>query len=255
MPVIHLVRHGQASFGAQDYDALSDTGRVQAAVVGRELARRAPRDPLLVCGTLRRQRETAELLARAGNFGSALRTDARWNEYDHLRLLDRHGSAAVESPGSSATTGGAARERAHSAAPSSSREVQQLLDAALLRWIEADAPAADEDGWQRFSQGAGEALADLTAALVTAPADAVADPDAHRAPAARDAIVVTSGGVLAALCGRLLSLPAPAVVAVNRVMLNAAVTTVLIGRSGATLLALNDHAHLSGEQQALRTYR
>ncbi|MBU7600051.1 histidine phosphatase family protein [Streptomyces sp. P38-E01] len=252
MPVIHLVRHGQASFGAQDYDALSDTGRAQAAVVGRELARRTPRDPLLVCGTLRRQRETAELLAGAGGFESALRTDARWNEYDHLRLLDRHGPAATEGPGSSADSEGAARERAHSAAPSSSREVQQMLDAALLRWIETDVPAADEDGWPRFSERAGEALTDLAAALAASPAPGSAP---GRATAARDAVVVTSGGVLAALCGRLLSLPATAVVAVNRVMLNAAVTTVLLGRSGATLLALNDHAHLSGEQQALRTYR
>ncbi|MFJ4033730.1 histidine phosphatase family protein [Streptomyces griseoluteus] len=41
MPLICLVRHGQASAGADDYDVLSESGRVQAAAVGRELARRA----------------------------------------------------------------------------------------------------------------------------------------------------------------------------------------------------------------------
>ena len=35
MPVICLVRHGQASFGAQTYDVLSPAGREQAAVAGR----------------------------------------------------------------------------------------------------------------------------------------------------------------------------------------------------------------------------
>ena len=42
MPVIHLVRHGQASFGSDDYDVLSPTGRQQAALAGRELGHRPP---------------------------------------------------------------------------------------------------------------------------------------------------------------------------------------------------------------------
>ena len=40
MPTVLLVRHGQASFGAADYDVLSDLGRRQAQAAGRELARR-----------------------------------------------------------------------------------------------------------------------------------------------------------------------------------------------------------------------
>jgi len=36
MPVIHLVRHSQASFGADDYDKLSDLGS-EAEVVGEVL--------------------------------------------------------------------------------------------------------------------------------------------------------------------------------------------------------------------------
>ena len=43
MAVVYLVRHGQASFGAADYDVLSDAGRRQAAVLGR--GARAPRRP------------------------------------------------------------------------------------------------------------------------------------------------------------------------------------------------------------------
>lgn len=215
MPVIHLVRHGQASFGAENYDVLSDIGRAQATVVGAELARRAPRAPLLVCGTLRRQRDTLQLLAEAGEFEGELVSDARWNEYDHLALLHRHGS-----PPRSVTSVG---------------EIQRALDGALLTWIEDE----QNDGWREFSAGAKKAL----------------DRVVHALGAGQDAIVVTSGGVLAALCGRLLSLPASAVVAVNRVMLNAAVTTLLVGGSGVSLLTLNDHAHLSGDREGLRTYR
>jgi broad specificity phosphatase PhoE len=39
MGTLYLVRHGQASFGADDYDQLSDLGRAQAVRLGEYLAR------------------------------------------------------------------------------------------------------------------------------------------------------------------------------------------------------------------------
>ena len=65
MPVVLLVRHGQASFGAEDYDVLSDTGREQSQVVGVELGRRGLRSPVAVCGSLRRQKDTADIALAA----------------------------------------------------------------------------------------------------------------------------------------------------------------------------------------------
>jgi len=206
VPVVLLVRHGQASFGADDYDVLSDLGREQARAVGRELARRPLRDPLLVCGTLRRQRDTAALLG----LGEA-RVDGRWDEYDHLGLLERYPSGAPADP--------------------SSRGVQGLLDAALAAWARDEA-----GGWEAFSSGAAAAL------------------DAATAPG-RDTVVVTSGGIIAALAARLLGGGPDTVVALNRVSANAAVSKVVVGRSGASLVSFNDHAHLEGEPGGLLTYR
>ncbi|MEY9212248.1 broad specificity phosphatase PhoE [Thermobifida halotolerans] len=116
-----------------------------------------------------------------------------------------------------------------------SRGWQPLLDHALRAWIED----GDEDGWHRFSTGAAAALDELVTGLGPG----------------RDAVVVTSGGVLAALCAGLLSMPAEGVVALNRVAVNAAITTVTAGGSGAHLLSFNDHAHFTGERRALLTYR
>ncbi|MFP2905716.1 histidine phosphatase family protein [Pyxidicoccus sp. 3LFB2] len=42
MGVVYLVRHGQASFGAADYDQLSETGLAQARVLGETLRPRLP---------------------------------------------------------------------------------------------------------------------------------------------------------------------------------------------------------------------
>ena len=86
MPVVLLVRHGQASFGADDYDVLSELGREQSRVVGDELRRRALRDPVVVTGSLRRQKDTAAIALPE----IEARVDARWDEYDHLELLKRY---------------------------------------------------------------------------------------------------------------------------------------------------------------------
>ncbi|MEO3781944.1 histidine phosphatase family protein [Actinocorallia sp. B10E7] len=216
MPVIHLVRHGQASFGAQNYDVLSELGRRQAEVVGAELGRRGLRDPLVVCGTLERQRDTAELLMKAADLDGRPRTDSRWNEYDSLELLRRYGMEPDESSGDI-------------------RGFQLVLDVALEAWIND----AEHDGWESFRSGSNTALKELVAELGSG----------------RDAVVVTSGGVLAALCGALLSVPASGTVALHRVVVNAAITTITAGRSGTSLLAFNDHAHFAGSRRELLTYR
>lgn len=218
MPLIVLVRHGQASFGTADYDELSELGRRQAELVGAELARRGLRDPELVTGRLRRQRDTARLLMPAAGIARAPTVDGRWDEYDHLDLVHRYLDPARVEHGIS-----------------DSRAFQALLDEALTAW---SADPAD-DGWARFAGGAAAALREL----------------ADRLPAGRDAVVVTSGGVIAALAAGLLQAPTATAIALNRVVVNAAITTVVIGRAGVNLMSFNDHAHFAGPGRALLTHR
>ncbi|MCF6507422.1 histidine phosphatase family protein [Blastococcus sp. MG754426] len=218
MPLICLVRHGQASFGADDYDVLSELGREQSRCAGEELRRRGLRDPLVVSGTLRRQRDTAALLAEAAGYPPAGEPDPRLDEYDHLDLLKRYPADDGEPVGGSG-----------------SRQVQRLLDGALRSWI----AAGDADGWPTFSAGAAAAVADLAAGLERG----------------RDAVVVSSGGVIAAVVAGLLGAGADGVVALNRAAVNVGVTSVLAGASGLSLLAFNDHAHVTGDRRHLLTYR
>ena len=63
MGQILLVRHGQASFGAADYDALSPLGFEQSRLLGAALAHRTISVDAVVHGTMRRHRETAETCA------------------------------------------------------------------------------------------------------------------------------------------------------------------------------------------------
>lgn len=85
MGQVLLVRHGQASWGAADYDVLSPRGEEQAEAVGRSLADLAP--DVVVHGSMQRQRRTAEIATAAAGWDATPRLDERWNEMDHLAVL------------------------------------------------------------------------------------------------------------------------------------------------------------------------
>ena len=81
MPTVLLVRHGQASFGAADYDVLSATGQKQSELVGEALSRAGVAPDRILAGTLRRQQDTAvaasalKIWAESPDLAAAVRSD------------------------------------------------------------------------------------------------------------------------------------------------------------------------------------
>ena len=61
MATIYLIRHGQASFGAENYDKLSELGCRQAEVAGEYFRDTGIQFDAVYSGDLSRQRETARL--------------------------------------------------------------------------------------------------------------------------------------------------------------------------------------------------
>jgi broad specificity phosphatase PhoE len=87
MVELTLVRHGQAQTGARDeasYDRLSPLGEQQADWLGAHLAALGQGYDRVICGTLLRQRQTAQRVA--GPLGLQPETDARLNEMDYFGL-------------------------------------------------------------------------------------------------------------------------------------------------------------------------
>jgi len=78
-----VIRHGQASFGAENYDVLSDLGRAQARAAGDWLRQMDWVPDRVVTGTLSRQIDTAHEMG----VGSAPERHAGLNEYDFGDLL------------------------------------------------------------------------------------------------------------------------------------------------------------------------
>ncbi|MEH6646989.1 histidine phosphatase family protein [Sulfitobacter sp.] len=84
MAELLVIRHGQASFGAADYDVLSDLGRAQARAAGAWLREVGWQPDRVVTGTLNRQIDTAVEMG----FEPVREEHAGLNEYDFGSLLD-----------------------------------------------------------------------------------------------------------------------------------------------------------------------
>lgn len=219
MTAVYLLRHGQASFGGPDYDLLSATGKQQAVVLGEELRRRELTVHAVWSGTLRRQMETASACLAEAGIELPVREDARWNEYDHLGLVPSGQPVAV--------------------LEDATREFQRQLDQAIEAWISGGHAAGSTGTWAEFTGGIRDALGEVLADL----------------PRGTAALVFTSAGVISAICATLLSAPAAGYLALNRTMANASITKLVRGRSGVSLVSVNEHGHFDGPRRDLLTYR
>lgn len=220
MGAVYLVRHGQASFGAEDYDRLSERGAEQAALAGAELRRREVTFSQARTGSLSRQVKTAEIALAGLGSAPAAKEDPRWNEYDHVAIAEHH-------------AGGAGQVGADP------RAYQAVLDAALTSWVEAGDGSPCAETWPAFLARVRGALEDVVAALGKG----------------EHAVVFTSGGVIAAVCGALMGAPEAGLLKLNRVTVNAGITKLVSGRGGLTLLSFNEHPHFEADAAKLLTYR
>lgn len=235
MTLVLVVRHGQASFGADDYDVLSDLGWEQARLLGAHLAAQGVRPAAVVRGTMRRQRETVEGLltgiADAGTPGpdpDAVHVDAGWDEFDHLGVVAAHPDLPQG--------GTAALDR---------REFQRVFLEATGRW------ALDEDEQGDYPES--------FAAFVARSRQALADACARGDEAGGVVVAVTSGGPIGAVAAGLVDpdgTDRPTQVRLwerfNTVCVNSSVTRVLVGSTGTRMLTFNEHAHLDRARVSYR---
>lgn len=92
MGTLYLVRHGQASFGATDYDRLSALGTRQCQALGEWFGRRGIRFDAVLRGSLRRHQQSLQGIVEgcAAAAAPALPEALEWpglNEYDGEAVL------------------------------------------------------------------------------------------------------------------------------------------------------------------------
>ncbi len=205
MGSVYLIRHGQASWGADDYDQLSPLGMKQATALGISWEASDWAPTAVVAGGMKRHAQTAIATIDACGQGDGYDVDPGWDEFDHLAIAMAHDPAAMSGD---------------------PREFQQLLNVALDAWI-----AGDNDHEESYSVFVTRVMASFQ--------QVIADADASRTVA-----VFTSGGPIAMVVSHLLAGDDSLFQRLNDVVINASMSTVIVGRSGPRLLTFNESTHL-----------
>lgn len=224
MSVLLLVRHGQASFGAANYDALSEIGHEQARVLGRALRDRGVTPSMVVRGAMVRHRETAEGLLEGLGADVPVEVDDGWDEFDFHHVID----VSPDTASLLAELPQAEDQRAL---------FQQVFETATARWTGGEHDDGYHESFPAFRTRVTEALA------------RAGDLDAEG-----PVVVVSSGGPIAIAAAHLLDLDAVAWAKLNKMAVNTAVTKVISGRRGLTLSSYNEQSHLEHDRRLL-TYR
>jgi len=219
MPTIWLMRHGKAGELLGDYDRLSQIGFAQARHTGAQFRHLAPLTRLL-SGSMRRQRETVQAFSETFGAVPEHQIDARWNEFDHVSVIQSALAAGIHPP----------KERSHDGFSS-------FFGQAMNRWASGDHSADYPEPYAAFQARAEAALTHLAGSLESG----------------QTALVATSGGVISACCRLLLGISPAEAFQLNTVLVNGGMTRILVGRGRMTLATLNMDLHLQTED-GLYTY-
>jgi broad specificity phosphatase PhoE len=227
--VILLVRHGQASFGSTDYDVLSPAGARQARCLGAALAARGITPASVISGTLRRQRASAAALVEQAGWPLEVSVDPAWDEFELSGLV------------AGTPDGQAPRDRG---------AFQDALEAGMRRWAGSVASSAGTAAAPAGTVGPPPAgmsfpLGGMSFAAFAARAESALRTVAARQPKGATTLVTTSGGVIGWIAASLLGAGVEQWIRLNRVCVNTGVTKLVAGRRGISLVAFNDHSHLS----------
>ena len=225
-----LIRHGQASFGAADYDRLSSTGEQQSARLGAWLAANESAPAHVVRGALRRHAQTAEHCLRGAGLDVAVEIVPALDELDHVDLLRRH---RPDLDGAEALAAELCRQR------DPHRAFQQMFVAAVDRWTAGTHDHEYTRPWPAFRQGV---LASLTALA------------ARARDAEGDTWVVTSGGPIAVIAAHLFGAPPERTFALSWPLANTGLSRVRVNGAGPQMVTYNAWPHLAGAADLL-TYR
>lgn len=216
MGTLYLVRHGQASFGAEDYDQLSPRGHEQAVMLGEYWRARGMQFDAVLTGTLRRHTQTLQGIAQGLQIRPEVLQLSGLNEYDSNALI----SAVHPQPLGKADT------------PELYRQHFRILCDALAQWMAGVISPQGMPSWAEFAGGVRAAL----------------DHVRHK-HAGQNVLLVSSGGPISTAVGDVLGTAPEVTIALNMRIRNSAVTEFSISPKRLMLQTFNTLPHLNGIDQ------
>lgn len=217
MSLIYLVRHGQASFGTEDYDRLSELGRQQSRWLGEYFAERGLAFSRVLCGTLARQRDTATgILSAMGETIEPI-VHPGFDEYHAGPIYSAFtkGRSPVE------------HQRADY------KDYWQTFRRAMNHWADTGLEDVPET-WMEFGERLAAGLA--AAASDTGREDRI--------------LVVSSGGAICRAVADILGAPPATAIELNLQYRNSGISELIAGGGRFRLLSFNHVPHLERDGRA-----
>jgi broad specificity phosphatase PhoE len=215
MGTLYLVRHGQASFGADDYDQLSELGQRQSERLGRYWAERGLRFDAVITGSLRRQTQTWAGIAAGAGLTLSPRVWPGLNEYDSQAVIHAIHPQPLPKPDT----------------PELYRHHFRLLRDGLVQWMAGTASPAGMPSYADFVHG------------VTSALDFV-----RERHAGQQVLLVSSGGPISTAVGQVLGLSPERTIDLNMRIRNSAVTEFEFNTKHHRLMTYNTLAHLDARE-------
>jgi broad specificity phosphatase PhoE len=212
-----LIRHGQASFHADDYDQLSPLGERQSTLLGNWLAECGTKPDYVAMGPRSRHRDTALPCLHAAGVDMPPVTMPGLDEVEHLDLLAQL-RPDLAAPG--------ALRAAMKQEADPYRSFQRLFVDALDRWTSGRHDTDYLRSWPEFREGVLDALRQLTEIE------------------ANTLWAFTSGGPIAVIASALLQAPTSRAFELSWPLVNTGVTRLRLGSRGASLMTYNAWPHL-----------
>ncbi|WXL27591.1 histidine phosphatase family protein [Ectopseudomonas mendocina] len=236
MGCIYLIRHGQASFGADDYDVLSPVGIRQAEILGSHLAELGTRLDRSISGDLRRQQHTAnaalDQLRNTHGAAPKLEIDPAFNEFDTEAVIRALlPDMLTEEPQALHIMRNGATNR---------NEFQRIFSKLIQRWVNAEYDNANLQSWQGFVE---QVQAGLERIL-------------NAAESKQNIAVFTSGGTITALLHLITGIAPAQAFELNWQIVNTSLSCLKFRGSQVSLASFNSHVHLQlMKAPELITYR
>ncbi|HOZ65444.1 MAG TPA: histidine phosphatase family protein [Burkholderiaceae bacterium] len=211
MGTLYLVRHGQASFGAADYDQLSELGQRQSVRLGEYFANKGLTFDAVLTGTLRRHAQTWACIALGAGLSNT--QPQEWpglNEYDSEAVIATIHPHKLEKPDS----------------PEMYRHHFRLLRDGLTQWMNGVVSPKGMPTYPDF-------LAGVTSAL-----------DHVRKQHTGNVLIVSSGGPISTAVGHILGTTPETTIELNLRIRNSSVTELAFTPKRHVLVTYNTLPHL-----------
>jgi len=211
-----LVRHGQASFGAEDYDQLSDLGKRQSIRLGQYWKQTSTHRPdtlsfdAVLMGSLKRHRQTWEGIAEGAELNMTPEIWPALNEYDSHALIETVHPEPLAKPDT----------------PEMYKHHFRLLRTALQKWMAGETQPKGMPSFAEFSGGIQAVLKHVR--------------ETHQGRV----LIVSSGGPIATAVSQVLSAPSETAIELNLRIRNTAVTEFAFTPKRHMLLSYNNLPHL-----------